>query len=269
MEETRVIYADVLFMINFSMDYFLLFLTARLLGKRLKKKAAAAASALGGVYAVASVLLPGNSLVALILHIAVSVLLCEMSVPGCGSLGVAVFYVVSFLIGGGMTAGFALFNRLTGTEYHPESGAGGGTGIPAGWLLLCAVGFGVFTLLTARRAARGRARSVRVTVECGDRTVSVTGIPDTGNFLREPLSGLPVILLPKRLLPDPPPERMRVVPFRTVNGEGILTGFLPRRCSVAGRNVDCCVAMTDGNETVVPACLIPEKEVTEKEKVKK
>lgn len=257
MEETRVIYADVLFMINFSMDYFLLFLTARLLGKRLKKKSAAVASALGGIYAVASVLLPGNSLIALILHIAVSVLLCEMSVPGCGALGVAVFYAVSFLIGGGMTAGFALFNRAAGIAYDPDPT--GKSGMPLGWLLLSAIGFGLFSLLTAKRASKRAGENVAVEITVGGKTVPFTGFADSGNFLTEPLSGLPVILIPEKAFPELPDSRFRIVPVKTVNGEGVLRGFLPDRCLVAGRETDCCAALTGEDRVIVPLCLMPKE----------
>ena len=255
MNDTRVIYADVLFFINFSMDYFLLFLTARLLGKRLKGKSAAAASALGGLYAVASVLLPGNSLIALVLHIAVSVLLCTMSIGGCGALGIAVFYGISFLIGGGMTAGFALFNRAAGIAYDPQTAGTGG--LPAGWLLLSALGFGLFAALTARRASERAGEDVPVEITVGGETVCLTGLADSGNLLTEPLSGLPVILIPEKALPAPPSTRFRVIPVKTVNGEGILRGFLPERCLVAGRETDCCVALTEEDRAIVPLCLMP------------
>lgn len=257
MEETRVIYADVLFMINFSMDYFLLFLTARLLGKRLKGKSAAVASAIGGVYAVASVLLPGNSLIALLLHIAVSVLLCEMSVPGCGALGIAVFYAVSFLIGGGMTAGFALFNRAAGIAYDPDPA--GKSGMPLGWLLLSALGFGLFSLLTAKRASKRAGENVPVEITVGGKTASFTGFADSGNFLTEPLSGLPVILIPEKTFSELPDSRFRIVPVKTVNGEGILRGFLPDRCLVDGNETDCCAALTGEDRVIVPLCLLPKE----------
>lgn len=267
MEETRVIYADVLFMINFSMDYFLLFLTARLLGKRLKGKSAAVASALGGLYAVASVLLPGNSLIALILHIAVSVLLCEMSVPGCGALGVAVFYAVSFFIGGGMTAGFALFNRVAGIAYDPDPA--GKSGMPLGWLLLSAIGFGLFSLLTAKRASRRAGENVAVEITVGGKTVPLTGFADSGNFLTEPLSGLPVILIPEKAFPGIPDSCFRIVPVKTVNGEGVLRGFLPDRCLVAGKETDCCAALTGEDRVIVPLCLMPKEKRREPMKRKK
>ena len=55
MEET--VYADIYFLINFSMDFLCLFLTARLMSEKLRLGRISAASVFGGVYAVAALLI--------------------------------------------------------------------------------------------------------------------------------------------------------------------------------------------------------------------
>ena len=87
-----------------------------------------------------------------------------------------------------------------------------------------------------------------MTVCWGERRVTLEGMVDTGNLLRDPMSGKPVICVHAEAIADllPPTlwdaltqggdptqleplaaRRLRVIPLVTAAGEGLLYGFLP------------------------------------------
>ena len=74
------------------------------------------------------------------------------------------------------------------------------------------------------RAIARRPLKVRLVMRFSDRTLELTALVDTGNLLVEPISGLPVIVVRPGLLP---PCEGRPVPYRTVNGQGILRAVKP------------------------------------------
>lgn len=69
-----------------------------------------------------------------------------------------------------------------------------------------------------------------MTVDTGARQVRCFALADSGNRLREPFSGAPVIVACRSLFPDM--ETPRVIPYQTVGGEGMLTAFRPHRVTV-------------------------------------
>jgi hypothetical protein len=114
---------------------------------------------------------------------------------------------------------------------------------------------------------------------------------DSGNFLREPASGRPVIITGySTLCPLLPPElhyafrrkntaalgeidmkymkHVRIIPISTVGHSGILLGFLPDKITVDGIERDACIAIDDnvlpagkksdynGFSAVIPAVLL-------------
>lgn len=102
----------------------------------------------------------------------------------------------------------------------------------------------------------------RLTIRHQDRQVQVFAKADSGNALREPFSGLPVIvchadsvkaLAPASVLDffspaagSQPGPGLRLVPFETVGGQGLLPAFKPDRVEIAktGRELECYIALT-------------------------
>ena len=95
-------------------------------------------------------------------------------------------------------------------------------------------------LLLFERLFAGRVderRLYEITVTAGGRAVSCKGLADTGSDLREPFSGAPVIVCDRTLAERVrPPEHagFRVIPCRTVTGEGALEGFRPDEIQITG-----------------------------------
>ena len=65
-----VVYIDVLFLINFCMDFLALILSGSVMHLEVRRGYLTAAAALGGVYAVLAALFPGNAAVGAVIGIA-------------------------------------------------------------------------------------------------------------------------------------------------------------------------------------------------------
>ncbi len=292
------VYADLLFLINAGMDGLCLTVTARLLHRRVRVGRWLAGTALGGVYAVLSLFLNTEQAVALGVDILVCLLLCAVVFgwrDGRGLRGLlaaaAVFTALSMLLGGVMTALFNLCNRLGLSDRLP----GGGEGIGA-WLFLVSGVVGSVIGLRGGRLCR-RARSVRlceVTVTVDGASLSVRGLVDSGNLLRDPAGGRAVICLSPgvadgilspalravmasggtdvsdlREVSDI--RRLRLIPAGTATGGRILPGFRPDKVVLTpeggrGREADAVIAVMaspvaagdglDGVDALVPAELL-------------
>lgn len=251
---TVEVYADLLFLINAGMDGLCLLLTGKLLHRRLSRLRVWLAASLGGIYAVAALFMETGQATTLLADVGVCLLLCALVFAGKkrGGMGgfllsAAVYFLLSMTLGGIMTALYNLFNRMGVADWIPAGEDG-----PGAWLfaLLALTGSGI-TLWGGRFFRRSAAvQTCRVTVELNGRQLELEGMVDTGNLLRDPLSGRVVICGETSLIiPFLPPalalalteqrsvpslssdeaRRLRLIPAASATGGGLLAGFLPDR----------------------------------------
>ena len=81
-------------------------------------------------------------------------------------------------------------------------------------------------------------------IHLGEKTWNVTALIDTGNSLREPLTGYPVAVLSKARGNEISKEvgeeltgRLCLIPYKTVGGKGLLYGFRPDAISVGNMKI--------------------------------
>src|SRR5690606_1876513 len=86
-----------------------------------------------------------------------------------------------------------------------------------------------------RRERLQRASELLVRVEVGGRWVEVVGLVDTGNQLREPLSGWPVVVLEMEAAAPLFPESLRPLAAQVAEGDLGAAGRLQRSPDWAGR----------------------------------
>ena len=80
-----------------------------------------------------------------------------------------------------------------------------------------------------------------VKIEHNGKTASTTGFFDTGNRLTEPFSGFPVLIADRKSVADVIPESfdsplsrgMRLIPYSSLGGDGLLKAFLPDKVTVS------------------------------------
>ncbi|MBQ1935427.1 MAG: sigma-E processing peptidase SpoIIGA [Clostridia bacterium] len=251
-----IVYADVLFLINFIINVLLLQATA-LLGKcqRVAGRMIFGA-ALGAVYAVC-MFFPRLHLFYTLLFKLVfgSVLMALVFRPVRLSAFLrisGIFYAVSFLFGG------AVFGVMLLTDAGIMSRAIIQNGVlyfdlPAGVLFgtvsLCLLGVWVWRK-TAPLRLRKQSLYREVQVSYDGKTVSLQALVDTGNTLTDPLTLTPVMIAEldalRELLPPCPTfsieelsvgamaTRLRVIPFTSLGTKhGLLLGFRPDAVTIA------------------------------------
>lgn len=188
-----VIYIDRVFVLNLSVDYLLLLCTARLAGVPLHRRRLLLCAVLGAIYAVA-VFFPGGEILSCApCKAAVGLLLSYLAfrpVPRCWRL-MALFFLLSGALAGlllavGLAAGSpgVLFRRL----YYAQMN----------WpiLLLTTASMTVLLHLVFRQGARhGGGEIMTVTVSLNQQQQQLAALHDTGNTLREPGNGRPVLVL--------------------------------------------------------------------------
>ena len=264
------VYADLYVLINAGMDLICLSVTAALLHRGLLRWRTIFGAVIGGLYALAALLLgaeglPGVLLDCLAAAAITALVFWEKGMKTRAFLRtVAVFLLSSALLGGIMTILFSLLNRL---NLPLDSLSGDGLSV---WIF--AVVAGVAGILTRRggRALR-RAENTEQALLCltlGGKSVRLSARVDSGNLMRDPLSGRSVVAVDERILKPLLPSgflehwqerrdyarRVRLIPTKTATGEGILVAVEPDSLTVLtnGREtrIDCLVAAArlDGGE---------------------
>ena len=241
------VYADLLFLVNFSMDFLCAYLTASLLHRRAVPWRLGLAAVLGGLYAVAALFLTMSRPVALLVDGGVCVLMCAIlfaergTPPKFFAIACAVFVGVSMAMGGMMTA---LFNLLNRASLPLEMLAQEGDGISTWMFALLAAVSAVMGLRGGKLLRKSASRRfARLTITVDGRSVEMQALVDSGNMCRDPISGRPVIFVEPRQAqaligggageksPDVA-RRFRLIPTETIDGRRMQTAYLPDRITV-------------------------------------
>lgn len=245
------VYIDLYVLINFSMDLLCLMIVGSLLHRRVRRRRAIVAAILGGLYSAAALLLTLDGVIGFALDAAVAILLCVIAFHTKGERfrttlkSAAVFVLTSMLLGGIMTGLYSLLNRL---HLPLETLQGDGISV---WIF--ALVTAVAGVLTARGGAflgfSKKTSHVTVHARLFGRAVVLCAMVDSGNLLRDPISGKSVIVANvERLKPLLPPDlvkalgegdptrwlmthenakRARPIPTSTATGQSLLLALVP------------------------------------------
>lgn len=262
MGDSPVIYLDIVFAINFVMDWLILWSVARFLQLSTSIGRLTGGALTGALYAAMLLLPPLSFLATLLAKLLFSLMIVKIAFPwgswrsffqilGC-------FYLISFLAGGAVLGGVYLVQDQ-GMVVDSYNGMMTLTNLPVFWLLISFATLFFFSFLGAtwfRKQLLKKHYSVPTVVCFGDQQILAKALVDTGNQLRDPLSQRPVMvmeysllkeLLPKELddlfrtsaelhwdqivetLGGTPWEiRVRVIPFHSLgNRQGMLLGLIP------------------------------------------
>ena len=260
------VYADILFLINFSMDFLSLCSAGRLTSHPLSRRRLLAASAVGSFLGTAMMLLTSplsEGIPFLIAGFFTAVLMTRLAFGPYRKVlpmlrDSLILWGTGTLLGGIMTSVLSL-----GTPVFVSSD-GSDRFLPV--FLLCFALSSVFLRLTRHTSAK---TSAVISVTAGGIPVSFEALCDSGCFLTEPISGLPVILgsadalspLTELLNEENPKLRLRMIPADGVCGHCLLRGFVPDSVCVNGRVVSAVIACGGdtgygGYDGIVPTRLV-------------
>lgn len=231
--ESTVIYSDILFLLNFSLDYLCLFITGRLLICGGKSWRLVLGAALGGLYSFLPYVIELPIYISFPLHIVTAGVMCLISFRKQNVkktvLTVLTFIVSSALMGGLITAIFNLTSSYFDGIYREMSSLA--------FFAVCAVSALIALLygLLSRRKIHTASAEIRFYVN-GER-FDVKLLADSGNLVTEPFSSLPVIVVSSSALPTPYdrpeselfPLPIRIIPFSSSAGRSCFYGFRPDR----------------------------------------
>lgn len=216
----KTVYADVVLITNFCLDFVVLFISTRFLNLNVHIKRIFIASVMGAIFALVCAVMVDSSFLRLVFSMLFLPFMCFMCIGRTNKKTICrmnvAMYIFSFMLCG-ITA--ALLNSLGGNTRFP--------------FLLCLVGAGLLTYFS-RYVSRWflccmseSNKMVEITV--GKKKVKYSLLCDSGNRLVDPYVNLPVILLrcseKTKLLELTTP--VRILPITTAVGTGLAEGFTP------------------------------------------
>lgn len=229
-----IVYPDILFLVNFSVDFFLLCLLRmilRLKGTRLRL-------ILAGTFGAAAAVVMQWIWLSLFIR-GVSPGIFERILWLGAALGISggmvrIAFVLAdirelFRVQAGLLFGAALAEGMVeagiSAAGYGRAGPGTGLGIAALFFSLsggCLSAGLLWKLMD--RALWEKEFYYHVLLVNGGKQVTAKGCLDTGNHLQDPISGKPVHVADRELLKElcPGAEKVRMIPYRTIDGGGSL-----------------------------------------------
>lgn len=263
------VYIDLYFLINVSMNFLCLMIGAVLLHREVGRVRTLLAAMLGGTYAAAALLLGLNGAVGILLDILIVVLMCAVTFGkrGKGIMGIfraaAVVWLTSMVLGGVMTALYAGLNRL---HLPLETIEDDGLSV---WIFVAVSALaGILTVKGGRWfGLSSKTQSAAIEVTLYGKTLHLRAMIDTGNLLRDPVSGKGVVVAELSALQSVLPQelfracesgdassyltdhekarRVRLIPANSAAGAALLLALIPEQMTV-----------TVGKESFSSDCLI-------------
>ncbi len=276
---TEYIYGDVLFIINFSMDFLSLFIVGKIMHFRMSVLRMICAASIGAFYGVASLFIDVGAVLTVLIELFAALAICFVA-HYHGSLvkffgTTALFYGVSFALGGIMSA---IYSKIGVYKSYIEIGGSINT-------VFGDIDFSVFVILAALSALFtffiGRAAQRKLTHKfCGikltyaGKEYEFSGFFDTGNLISEPITGTPVIffssdaaekidggaLLFMSAVRDlselgETPRGVRFIPLTGVSGGGVALAVRPEKFSFRiGKKYEERSVLISGNAAVRDFC---------------
>ncbi len=265
-----VLYADVLFLLNFSMDFLSLAAAASLLSRRKKPLRIGIASALGALYAVTFTVADIGGIWAFISATASAFAMCMISF-GCSTLP-ALISSVALMMGCGALMGGIMTALLSQ-----------GVAVPTASIIISAAVLSFF-IIRAVRMKKGCV-AVEVCVEYKNKSTDFSALCDSGNLMRDPFGATPVILVSEEALRPLLSEKtarslmsfdgdfpdgmlIRPVPGYSTGEKRITAAFRADKVTVKNGkkelDADCFIAISPhpkgyfgGHDATVPTAIIP------------
>lgn len=217
---------ELFLLINIAADYIALFIAAMWLDDgRVNHKRAALASIIGAIYAAFAFGVAPMPLLTPPVYLVVALGMVSLAIgrkKAAAMVKATVFMLAaSFVIGG---ATHALINGARSIAPIAALVVGMAISLAVAWFL-------------ARNKRAARWNYGKLNVRFGDRQLTLDGAVDSGNRAIDPISGLPVVIIPfeKAVLTFPElstsetgiMEGMRLIPLSTISGKSLAPCFTP------------------------------------------
>ncbi|SDM63144.1 stage II sporulation protein GA (sporulation sigma-E factor processing peptidase) [Fictibacillus solisalsi] len=251
------LYLDVIWFLNFCIDFLLIVLTGMVLKRKMQKWRLITGSLIGSSYVLLLFVPSEISMYHPLIKFGFSLLIMAVSFGfkkfSYFIKNVGMFYFVSFVTGGGLFAAHYFLQSDLSIMQGVLATRGTGKGDVLSWAFVC-IGFPAVWLFSKRRVDDIKVQKlhytelVQVEIRMDDTTIHATGLIDSGNKLHDPITKVPVMILdmnehytefPEEIISftkdihafsdgetcaHPWEARLRIVPFRAVGKDN---DFLP------------------------------------------
>ncbi len=232
----QVVYLDVLLVFNLYVNYLLLRITARITHTRLRMRRCLVCAALGSISTLMIFLPPMPALLSVLCKLLVAVILCtaafgmhdRMRLCWCSIC----LFGSSFALAGILLA----LSLLSGVRVvHVNSCWYLDVSLLHLILFTIAAYILLHTVQYLHDRSHAAAEGFRVCIRYRRCTVQLNGIADTGNSLVDFFTGKPVMICDAKAfgdMPDTLRKGFRLIPFRTISGEGMIPVFQPEEITI-------------------------------------
>ena len=248
----QVIYVDVLIIVNLFVNYFLLLTTSKFLNLKLKLSRLILGEILGAIYSLYIFIPEPNIFISILIKLFMSIIMVAVSFEFRTIQQflkiIVCFYAVNFAFSGIMFAlwcafkpnGMIINNDIVYFNISPIT------------LIVSTVISYIIIEIINRVIEKKQLKSSKyeIGIKFKDKYIVLNAKIDTGNLLKEPFSNLPVIVVKKSEINLLIPEfnifenienqneikklKIRIIPFKTVSGTGILPAFKPEYVVLKG-----------------------------------
>lgn len=238
MQNTYIIYVDVFFTVNFIMDYLLLYLTSKILRKRCRKIRLFLSAFFGAIYSVIVLLPLVNHLTIVTLFSIITAFIMTLIAFGYKNKNeylknVAFLCFTTFFLSGVMNYlyystefGNVVQNVLKGTSNKSVNTR------KFIFVTLFSYGIMIFAIKLYKVQRKNEQIIYEVKLSFRGKSVVTKGLLDTGNSLKEPISGKIVHVAENKIIKpmiegdENAEEKICVIPYHSVGEEsGMLYGY--------------------------------------------
>jgi stage II sporulation protein GA (sporulation sigma-E factor processing peptidase) len=222
------VYIDIIFLENLFMNYIIIFATGIIIKAEIKIIRTFLSSFIGSVYAVivyTNILknITSNVILKIILSVVMIYVAFKPFSLKIFIKQLIIFYLTSFTFGG---VAFALLYFISPQKILMEKGVLIGT-YPIK-IILCGGILGFIIITTAFKNIKGKISKkdmfCNAKININNNSVYLKVIIDTGNFLKEPITKIPVIVVEKQVFNGIIPDNILNNLYEIINGEEIDIG---------------------------------------------
>lgn len=247
-----VVYADMMFLINFMINIILLKITEIFSKQKFSLLNQCLAGAFGAIYAVFMFLPHTKIFYSFPFKMIISLIMVIIASPKSGIIKTvklcSIFYLVSFTFAGILLA----LIYLTGSTSPKLYGGIFYFDIPLTTMVVSSVFAYIVLQISSNIFARNKNLGIKSIKICmNGKECILNALSDTGNLLTDPISCSPVIVAEKNfilpLFPHGVPDitnehnscsKLRVIPYSSLGNEsGVMTGFIPDALIIDGRKI--------------------------------
>ena len=234
----QTIFIDVLITVNIFIDFFLILCVKKFLDVNVSLKRIIAGSLLGGLFSIVALLPKIPIILNLFLDLIFALAIVFVSF-GKTSVNnfikrVTVYFITGFIFCGIMIFIYSSF-KLKGMEIYNDVVY---FNISPTLLIILTLAC-YYILKLTKRLTKGvcGGGTCNVEIYLNGRYITFCSKIDSGCNLKEPFSGEYVIIVEKTLLDnyEPDKNKIRLIPFESLGGKGILKGFKPEKLTINGK----------------------------------